>query len=57
MREPRHVARSHRSFFVNLDYVMEIDPQESGDAKAKMQDSTSVPVSRRYRENLRRVVG
>ncbi|MBL8521853.1 MAG: LytTR family transcriptional regulator [Betaproteobacteria bacterium] len=53
--DPQRFVRVHRSFIVNLDYIIEIEPQESGDAKAKMKDGTSVPVSRRYRDNLRRI--
>lgn len=53
--DPARFVRVHRSFFVNLDYIAEIEPQESGDAKAKMKDGATVPVSRRYRDNLRRV--
>jgi hypothetical protein len=50
-------VRVHRSHIVNLDYLIEIDPQESGDAKARMKDGTNIPVSRRYRENLRKFAG
>jgi DNA-binding LytR/AlgR family response regulator len=48
-------VRVHRSYIVNLDCITEIEPLDSGDARATMRDGGVVPVSRRYRENLRRV--
>jgi DNA-binding LytR/AlgR family response regulator len=48
-------VRVHRSYIINLDCVTEIEPLDSGDARATMRDGGVVPVSRRYRENLRRV--
>jgi hypothetical protein len=52
--DPRRFVRVHRSYIVNLDYVLEIEPLDSGDARAKMRDGGLVPVSRRYRGQLRR---
>jgi DNA-binding LytR/AlgR family response regulator len=52
--DPSRFARVHRSYIVNLDCVQEIEPMDSGDARAKMRDGGVVPVSRRYRDNLRR---
>ena len=55
--DPSRFVRVHRSYIVNLDCVVEIEPMDSGDARAKMRDGGTVPVSRRYRDNLRRVAG
>ena len=53
--DPARFVRVHRSYIVNLDYVQEIEPLDSGDARARMRDGAQVPVSRRYRDSLRRV--
>lgn len=50
--DPASFRRVHRSHIVNLDYVREIEPLESGDARITMHDGTRLPVSRRYRDNL-----
>ncbi len=52
--DPGRFVRVHRSYIVNLDCVQEIEPMDSGDARARMRDGVVVPVSRRYRDNLRR---
>jgi hypothetical protein len=52
--DPRRFARVHRSYIVNLDYLLEIEPLDSGDARAKLCDGKLVPVSRRYRGALRK---
>ena len=44
----------HRSYIANLDCILEIEPLESGDARAKMRDGGFVPISRRYRDELRK---
>jgi DNA-binding LytR/AlgR family response regulator len=38
---------------VNLDYLAEIEPLESGDARLRLRDGAEVPCSRRYRIALR----
>jgi DNA-binding LytR/AlgR family response regulator len=53
--DPARFVRVHRSYIVNLDCVQEIEPLDSGDARARMRDGGVVPVSRRYRDGLRRV--
>ncbi len=50
--DPTRFVQVHRSYAVNLDRIAEIEPQETGDAKLKMKDGTTVPCSRRYREAL-----
>ena len=52
--DPARFVRVHRSYIVNLDCIQEIEPLESGDARAKMRDGGFVPVSRRYRDELRK---
>ncbi len=47
--------RVHRSHIVNLDFVTEIEPIESGDARIKMRDGSVIPCSRRYRDDLRKM--
>jgi hypothetical protein len=46
------VTRIHRSFLVNRDKVVQIEPTGDGDFRAKMADGTMLRGSRRYRENL-----
>ena len=53
--DPARFVSVHRSYIVNLDYVQEIEPLDSGDARARMRDGGQEPVSRRYRDNLRRI--
>ncbi|HTD02702.1 LytTR family DNA-binding domain-containing protein [Undibacterium sp.] len=48
-------VRVHRSYIVNLDYVREIVPLDSGDARATMRDGSQLPISRRYRDSLRKM--
>ena len=45
--------RVHRSAVVNLDRVVEIVPLDSGDGEARLGSGARVPVSRRYRKELR----
>lgn len=52
--DPARFVRVHRSYIMNLDYLQQIEPLDSGDARARMRDGGTVPVSRRYRDNLRR---
>jgi hypothetical protein len=53
--DPARFVRVHRSYIINLDYVQQIEPMDSGDARALMRDGGQVPVSRRYRDSLRKV--
>lgn len=55
--DPARFVRVHRSFFVNLDYVGEIQPQDTGDARLILRDGAQVPCSRRYRAHLRERFG
>jgi hypothetical protein len=55
--DPARFVRVHRSYFVNLDYLAEIEPLESGDARLQLRDGARVPCSRRYRVTLRERIG
>lgn len=55
--DPARFVRVHRSYFVNLDYLAEIEPLETGDARLQMRDSVKIPCSRRYRVALRECFG
>jgi hypothetical protein len=51
--DPQRFVRVHRSHIVNLDFLAQIEPLESGDARLLMKDGTQVSCSRRYRSQLR----
>lgn len=51
--QPQGFQRVHRSAIVNLDRVAEIVPFDSGDGEARLSSDALVPVSRRYRKELR----
>jgi DNA-binding LytR/AlgR family response regulator len=55
--DPRRFVRTHRSHIVNLDFLAEIHPLDSGDATLKLRDGTAVPCSRNYRSSLRDSAG
>lgn len=47
--DPACFLRVHRGYFVNLDYLAEIEPLETGDARLHLRDGATIPCSRRYR--------
>jgi hypothetical protein len=51
--DPRKFVRIHRSHIVNLDFLVEIHPLDTGDASLILRNGTSVPCSRNYRSSLR----
>jgi len=55
--DPQRFVRVHRSYFVNLDYLAEIEPLDTGDARLLLRDGAKIPCSRRYRVALREQVG
>lgn len=55
--DPARFVRVHRSYFVNLDYLAEIEPLETGDARLKLRDGAMIPCSRRHRSALRERFG
>ena len=55
--DAQHFVRVHRSFVINLDFLSEIEPLDTGDARLVMRDGMKVPCSRRYRAVLRERFG
>lgn len=51
--DPARFVRVHRSYFVNLDYLTEIEPLDTGDARLTLRGGETIPCSRRYRVALR----
>jgi two-component system LytT family response regulator len=50
--DPRHFARIHRRYFVNVRRVHEIRPLPSGDATVHLRDGTRLRLSRGHRERF-----
>ncbi len=50
---PGKFIRVHRSYMVNLDFIKEIEPLDTGDARILMKDGSLIPCSRRYRAALK----
>ncbi|MEL7185695.1 MAG: LytTR family DNA-binding domain-containing protein [Pseudomonadota bacterium] len=50
---PMGFQRVHRSAIVNLERISEIVAFDSGDGEAKLDSDATVPVSRRFRKQLR----
>ena len=50
---PLGFQRVHRSAIVNLDRIAEIEAFDSGDGQARLNTDVKVPVSRRFRQELR----
>ncbi|RAN82770.1 LytTR family transcriptional regulator [Bacillus sp. SRB_336] len=55
--DPLCFVRVHRSYVINLDYLAEIEPLDTGDARLQMRDGAKIPCSRRYRAALRERFG
>jgi LytTr DNA-binding domain len=51
--DPNKFVRVHRSYMVNLDFIQEIEPLETGDARVLMKDGCKIPCSRKYRASLK----
>jgi hypothetical protein len=51
--DPAKFVRVHRSHIVNLEYLSEIEPLDSGDARLKLRNGKAVPCSRTFRAALR----
>jgi DNA-binding LytR/AlgR family response regulator len=55
--DPARFLRIHRSYIVNFDQIVSIEPLESGDARVHLRDKTVLPCSRRYRDALKARTG
>ncbi len=55
--DPARFVRVHRSYFINLDFLAQIEPLETGDARLTLRDGAMIPCSRRYRAALREHFG
>lgn len=51
--DPQRFVRVHRSHIVNLDFLEQIEPLDTGDARLHLKGGERVPCSRRYRAALR----
>ena len=51
--DPARFVRVHRSYIVNLDFLDQIEPLDTGDARLMLKNGSRVPCSRRYRSALR----
>jgi DNA-binding LytR/AlgR family response regulator len=51
--DPQRFVRVHRSHIVNLDFLEQIEPLDTGDARLLLRDGSRIPCSRRYRPALR----
>jgi hypothetical protein len=51
--DPARFVRVHRSYIVNLDFLDQIEPLDTGDARLLLRNGSRVPCSRRYRSALR----
>lgn len=51
--DPQRFVRVHRSHIVNLDFLEQIEPLDTGDARLLLKDGSRIPCSRRHRPALR----
>ena len=54
--DPNHFIRIHRTTIVNVDAVRKLRPLGHGDLLVILTDGTELTMSRRYRDNLERVL-
>jgi two-component system LytT family response regulator len=55
--DPSRFLRVHRAVIVNVDRVREVHPLFNGNAELVLHDGTRIGLSRRFREQARRVLG
>ncbi len=54
--DPAMFVRIHRSSIVNLRHITEVQSNHHGDYTALLDNGTSLPVGRNYKENLTRLI-
>jgi hypothetical protein len=54
--DPMRFVRIHKSYIVNVEHVREVEPWISGDSRLKLDDGTTVSLSRRYRPRFEKIV-
>ena len=52
--DPRHFARIHRRYMINLERVTAVEPWFGGDAVVHLRDGSKLRLSRNYREEFQR---
>jgi len=52
---PTQFVRIHRSYMVNFAQIQSIEPLESGDARVQLKHNKTLPLSRRYRAELKQL--
>ncbi len=55
--DPARFVRIHRSYVLNLGFLVSIEPLDSGEARAHLADGTVLPCSRRQLPGLRAALG
>ncbi len=55
--DPHRFARIHRSYIINLDQIVSIEPLDTGDARIHLKDGSLLPCSRSHRDALRELIG
>lgn len=54
--DPSQFVRIHRSSIINIRHIKELQTNQHGDYTAKLDNGTSLPVGRNYKENLTRLI-
>ncbi len=55
--DPARFVRIHRSYVLNLGFLVSIEPLDSGEARAHLADGSALPCSRRQLPGLRAALG
>ena len=55
--DPAKFTRIHRSTIIQVDRIRELQPQLAGQYRAMLRDGTKLTLSRRYRKNLKNLLG
>jgi len=57
MLDPARFMRIHRSTIVNIDHIKDLRPWFTGEYIVRMESDREFTLTRRYRDNLRRLIG